>query len=81
MNRFEACLRDTAARRPQHTALVCGDVRLSYAEVEREVERCAAALVADSGLANGERCVIFADNRVETCISISPPCAPVACSA
>ena len=68
--RFEACLRDSAARRPQHTALICGDVRLSYAEFHTEVERCAAALVADAGLANGERCVIFADNRVETCISI-----------
>ena len=70
MKRFEAFLHDAAARRPQHTALVCGDERLDYAGFDAAVERCAAALVDEAQLARGERCVVFAENRIETCVSI-----------
>jgi len=70
MKRFEAWLRDAAERAPQHTALVCGEQRLSYAEFDSAVEACAAGLVHAAGLQRFERCVLFADNRVETCIGI-----------
>lgn len=70
MKRFEAFLREAAARRPQHVALVCGEERLDYAGFDTAVERCAAALVQQAALAHGERCVVFAENRIETCVSI-----------
>jgi long-chain acyl-CoA synthetase len=69
MKRFEVFLREAAARRPRHTALVCGDERLDYAGFDAAVERCAAALVHEAQLANGERCVVFLENRIETCVS------------
>jgi long-chain acyl-CoA synthetase len=70
MIRVEACLREAARRAPGHTALVCGGERLSYREFDDAVERAAAGLVHACGLIDGERCVLFADNRIETCIGI-----------
>jgi long-chain acyl-CoA synthetase len=70
MIRVEACLRETARRAPEHTALVCGGERLNYRDFDAAVERTAAGLVQACGLADGERCVVFADNRIETCIAV-----------
>jgi acyl-CoA synthetase (AMP-forming)/AMP-acid ligase II len=39
-------------------------------EFEAAAERFAAALVHNAAFANGERCVLFLDNRVETAVGI-----------
>ncbi|TYT23607.1 AMP-binding protein [Luteimonas viscosa] len=67
--RYEAHLRARAAERPQHTALVCAGRRVSYAQLADTAERFASALVAE-GFGNGERCVLFLDNRMETAAAI-----------
>jgi long-chain acyl-CoA synthetase len=70
MQRVEHWLTRAAAERPGHTALVCGGQRLDYARFHALSERLAAGLVREAGLADGERCVIFAENRIETCVAI-----------
>ncbi|TWT23084.1 AMP-binding protein [Luteimonas marina] len=64
--RYEAHLRARALERPQHAALVCAGQRISYAALADIAERFASALVAGAGFGNGERCVLFLDNRAET---------------
>jgi amino acid adenylation domain-containing protein len=70
MIRFEECLRASAARDPAHTAIVCREVRTSYAELAGQVERFAARVAACEGFQRGARCVLFLDNRLETAIGI-----------
>ncbi|WP_298577944.1 AMP-binding protein [uncultured Luteimonas sp.] len=67
--RYEAHLRARAGERPDHTALVCAGRRVSYAELADTAERFASALVAD-GFGNGERCVLFLENRVEAAAGV-----------
>ncbi|MGJ4804122.1 class I adenylate-forming enzyme family protein [Luteimonas sp. SDU82] len=67
--RYEAHLRARAGERPDHTAIVCAGRRVSYAELAGSAERFASALVA-GGFGNGERCVLFLENRVETAAGI-----------
>lgn len=62
---FEA----TVQRRPDKTALVCGDVRLSYAEVERRSLQLAWYL-RRQGIATGERVGLFLDNGPDMVIGI-----------
>src|SRR5690349_1545354 len=54
-------LRRSAAREPTKTALVCGDVRWTYAELLDATERAAAGL-AERGVAKGDRVAILARN-------------------
>jgi len=70
MNRYEVFLRDAARRRPAHEAIVHADGRTSYAELDALVDRCAVGLIQRAGLRNGERCVLFLDNRLETAVGI-----------
>ncbi|WP_300616383.1 AMP-binding protein [Dokdonella sp.] len=70
MNRYEEHLRRAADRAPARTAIVNNGVRTSYAELEAAAERFAAALVHEADFANGERCVLFLDNRVETAVGL-----------
>lgn len=70
MIRYEEFLRISAARDPARTAIVNQGVRTSYAELEASAERFAAALVQHEAFGNGERCVMFLDNRVETAVGI-----------
>ena len=53
--------RRTAARMPHKTAIVNGDVRLTFAELEAAVDRLAAKL-ADLGLVKGDRLAILSHN-------------------
>ena len=53
--------RRTARRTPDKLALVDGDVRLSFAELDAVVDRAAAALVA-TGLAPGDRLALLSHN-------------------
>ena len=52
------------ARTPQAEAVVCGDVRLTYAACDAASARLAAGFAAQ-GLRAGERVVLFIDNRPE----------------
>ncbi len=53
-----------AQRTPQAEAVVCGAVRLSYADVDAAAGRLCAGLVAQ-GIRPGERVLLFIDNRPE----------------
>jgi amino acid adenylation domain-containing protein len=68
--RYEDYLAQSARTRPEHIALVCGGQRLDYAGLAQASERFAAALVADARLANGDRCVLFLDNRPEAAVGV-----------
>src|SRR5918997_3442720 len=54
-------LHRTARRYPDKTAVVAGDVRLSYAEFDAAVNRAAHAL-ADRGLVKGDRLALLSHN-------------------
>lgn len=54
-------LRSTAARVPQREALVFGDLRYTYAELDAAVDRVAAVLL-DDGLRKGERLALMSTN-------------------
>ncbi|MGZ4993709.1 MAG: class I adenylate-forming enzyme family protein [Methylobacter sp.] len=59
----------TAARRPDHTALVAGDIRISYREVADYACRLAHALRM-RGVRRGDRVAIFMDNTWQCALSI-----------
>ncbi|HEY5623419.1 MAG TPA: AMP-binding protein [Gammaproteobacteria bacterium] len=61
-------LRDTAARRPDHVALISGDRRLSYAQFDDQANRLANALLALS-LERGARVAVLSANRAEYAIA------------
>ncbi|HSD36281.1 MAG TPA: (2,3-dihydroxybenzoyl)adenylate synthase [Rhodocyclaceae bacterium] len=54
-------LRDSAALRPQHTALVCGERRWSYSMLDEEVDRLASGLRL-RGIGQGDRVVLQLPN-------------------
>jgi amino acid adenylation domain-containing protein len=66
---LEEVLELSAERVPNKTALVCGDRRLTYLEVDRECARLAHALMA-SGVERGDRVAVYLDNSVEAVLSI-----------
>jgi amino acid adenylation domain-containing protein len=55
---------DTLARRPHHTALVCGPQRHTYAELDRRAN-VLARLLQRRGVVRGDRVALFLDNGVE----------------
>jgi amino acid adenylation domain-containing protein len=61
-------LERAAARLPEKVALVVGEERVTYREWDARANALAAALVA-SGVARGDRVVVFGDNTVETCVA------------
>ena len=65
----QSFLEQSALKRPDKTALVCGGERYSYAEVNAMADRAAAALLSE-GLAKGDRAVVFLDNSVEAVVSL-----------
>ena len=53
-----------AAARPDHPALICGDVRMSYREFDARINQVANALIA-GGLKHGENVAALARNSPE----------------
>ena len=62
-------LENSAARLPDKVALVCGNQRLTYREIDYSANQVASAL-ADMGIRRQDRVVIFLDNSVESVISL-----------
>src|SRR3954469_24970640 len=56
-------LRRSAVRHPGRTAIVDGDVRVTYAELDEAVNRAANAL-AERGLAKGDRLALLGHNSL-----------------
>lgn len=54
-------LRPTAARVPKREALIFGDVRYTYAELNVHVDHVAAVLL-ERGIAKGERLMLMSTN-------------------
>jgi long-chain acyl-CoA synthetase len=65
LHMFEA----TVAANPEGEALVCGERRWSWREVERDVALCAAAL-AERGIAQGDRVALLVGNRAEFVLAL-----------
>jgi long-chain acyl-CoA synthetase len=58
-----------AAQMPDKVALVCGNARLTYADIDRKANALATLLQA-RGVARGDRVATFLDNSVEAVVSI-----------
>jgi fatty-acyl-CoA synthase len=75
-------LRRSAARHPARTAIVDGDVRLTYAELDDAVNRAANAL-AERGLEKGDRLALLGHNSLGfvvtyfACARLGLICVPV----
>jgi len=66
---LEQFLERSAGRFPEKIALVCGDRRLTYREIEEQCNRLAHGLIA-SGVQRGDRVAVYLDNSVEAALSI-----------
>ena len=62
-------LQQSADRFPDKTALVCGEHRMSYAQIENDSNRLAHGLIAQ-GVERGDRVAIWLSNSVESVIAI-----------
>ena len=62
-------LEESAKRLPNKTALVCGEKRLSYSEIDAQANLLAAALI-EMGVKRQDRVVIFMDNSVESVVAM-----------
>jgi fatty-acyl-CoA synthase len=62
-------LRRTAARHPERTAVVAGDLRVTYTEFEAAANRTAHAL-ADRGLEKGDRLALLSHNCWEYAVLV-----------
>src|SRR5262249_29788916 len=57
-----------AARLPDKVALVCGEQRVTYAQLDARANALANTLLA-RGVQRGDRVLVFADNTVEAVVS------------
>ena len=65
----EQFLENSARLYPDKVALVHGNERLTYREIDREANRLAHALI-EAGVKRGDRVVTFVPNSVEAVLSI-----------
>jgi long-chain acyl-CoA synthetase len=66
---LEQFLEQAAARAPGRTAIVCGDRRISYADLEADANRLAHAFL-ERGIERGDRVAICLENSIEAAIAI-----------
>ena len=62
-------LEQSADRTPGKVALICGEERLTYAEIDAMANRLANAL-RERGVARGDRVVLFLPNSIELTVAI-----------
>ncbi len=65
----EDFLEQSAARSPGKVALVCGDRRLTYREIDEQANRLARALIAE-GVRRWDRVAVYLENSPEAVIAI-----------
>jgi amino acid adenylation domain-containing protein len=65
----ESFLELSARQRPDRIALVCGDRRVTYAELEQTANRLAHGLMAE-GVGRGDRVAVHLDNSVEAVVAV-----------
>lgn len=65
----EEFLESSARSLPGKTALVCGDRRLTYLEIDEHCNRLAHALIAE-GVQPGDRVAVYLENSVEAVLSV-----------
>jgi amino acid adenylation domain-containing protein len=65
----EDFLEHSAARLPGKTAIVCGERRLTYRQVDEESTRV-AGLLKEHGLQRGDRAAIYLENSIEAVVAI-----------
>lgn len=70
MSRYEDHLAHAARSDPGKAAIIQGDRWIGYAELDAAADRFAAALSGEAAMGNGERCVIFMDNRIEAAVGV-----------
>ncbi|MFN0197918.1 MAG: class I adenylate-forming enzyme family protein [Planctomycetaceae bacterium] len=66
---LESFLEHSAGRLPDKIALICGERRWTYSEIEAAANRLAHALLAE-GVKRGDRVAIYLDNCYEAVVSI-----------
>jgi amino acid adenylation domain-containing protein len=62
-------LEESARRTPNKVALVCGERRLSFSELDMEANRLAHALIAQ-GVERGDPVCVYMENAVEAAVAI-----------
>src|SRR5205085_6640193 len=62
-------LERSARRTPHKIALICGEQRLSFAQVDEAANRLANALLTE-GVKRGDRVAIYMDNAVEVVVAV-----------
>lgn len=62
-------LEETARRLPDRTAVVCGDERWTFAQIDAAANRLGNALISQ-GVARGDRVAVYMENSIETVVSI-----------
>lgn len=67
--RVERFLSESARRHGAKTALIAGEIRLSYAQLDALSDRLAAAL-ADGGVQRDDRVLVFMENTWEVAVAI-----------
>lgn len=67
--RIEQFLEDSVRQSPDKTALVVGDRRVGYADLNEQANRLGQAL-RQRGVERGDRVVIFLENSVEAVVSV-----------
>ena len=65
----EQFLENSARQYPDKVALICGNERFTYRQIEEDANRLAHALIA-AGVQRGDRVVTFLPNSVEAVLSI-----------
>jgi len=66
---FAARVEDTAQRVADHTAVICGEQSLTWAELNRRANRCARACRA-LGLTRGDCVSLIMENRIDFLVSL-----------
>lgn len=69
MKLVQSFLEESAANHPNKLALICGDQRLTYAQIDEMANRLAQALVAN-GVRRGDRVLLFLPNGLEMVVGI-----------
>jgi acyl-CoA synthetase (AMP-forming)/AMP-acid ligase II len=66
---YDAMIRAAASRRPDAEAVVCGERRVPWRDLDARIESVAHGLM-DAGLARGDRLAVMLDNRLEFIVAV-----------